>query len=309
MSILISIDSGGQLKELNSNPFVNEVDELKDYIRKNPAILGDNITIVAQELDIRSEKRLDILALEEYSTDMAKPVVVELKNEEADTDSLLQVLGYADWVLTSPDSVKYWADRLKYKVKKIDDSRVKVIIVAPAFRKELLELSSYIADSIDFGFLEFQRFSDASGDLLVLDWKAPTMPPKSITRAQQDWNWEKYESELEIDPKNIEIGKHLYDGLVQLNDTKEWGLSPIFRKYYIPFKSSWRIVVSIEYFSKFCYLSVQLPKSPEELGLPSINPDLEKYEKQYRKYSFKVTSTDINVADFSDYIEKALKSL
>ena len=133
--------------------------------------------------------------------------------------------------------------------------------------------------------------------------------PSDLTRAQQDWNWEKYESELEIDPKNIEIGKHLYDGLVQLNDTKEWGLSPIFRKYYIPFKSSWRIVVSIEYFSKFCYLSVQLPKSPEELGLPSINPDLEKYEKQYRKYSFKVTSTDINVADFSDYIEKALKSL
>lgn len=306
---LIRIDKGGKLKQLEPAPFDNEVDDLKSYIIKNPAILGENITIIAKELDIKSEKRLDILALEEYSQDMAKPVVVELKNAEADTDSLLQVLGYAAWVLTSPDSVKYWADQLKYKVKNIDDDRVKVIIVAPAFKKELLELSSYITDSIEFGFLEFQRFSDTSGDLLVLDWKAPIMPPKSITRAQQDWNWEKYESELNIDTKNIEIGKHLYDGLVKLNDSKEWGLSPIFRKYYIPFKSSWRNVASIDYNTKFCWLSVQLPKSPEELGLPAINPDLEEYEEQYRKYSFKVTSTDINVADFSAYIEKALELL
>ena len=310
MSRLIRIDQGGKLKQLEPAPFDNEVDELKSYIIKNPAVLGDNITIIAKELEIRSiSKRLDILALEEFSKDIAKPVVVELKNDEADTFSLLQVLGYASWVLNSPDSVYLHASRLKYKVKEIDNSSVKVIIVAPAFKKELRELSRYITDSIEFGFLEFQRFADTNGDLLVLDWKAHIMTPVSITRAQQDWNWEKYESELDINPQNIEIGKHLYNGLVQLNDRKEWGLSPVFRKYYIPFKYSWRNVVLIEYNAKFCWLTVKLPKSPKELGLHTINPDLEEYEKKYKQYSFKVTTTDINIADFSDYIEKALELL
>lgn len=309
MTKLYRIDSQGNIQQLEPAYFANEVDELQTYIKKNPTILGDNVTIIADQLETRSGKRLDFLALEEVSEGVVRPAIVELKNVEADTDALLQVLRYADWALSNTDSVLLHATKSKAKVKELDNSSVKVIIVAPAIKSELLELSNYIVSSIDFGFLEFGRFKDAAGDLVVLDWKTPVVSPSSVTVAQQEWDWEKYERELKIKSDRISIGKHLFDGLVRLNSEKEWGLNPIFRKYYIPFKKSGYNIVEIELYTKQCYLAIRLPKPPKELGLPEILPECEQnYSEEYRRYSFQITNTKVVVADLSDYIDKALLS-
>jgi len=309
MTNLVRIDSQGNIQQIESAHFANEVDELQSYIRKNPSVLGNNIIIIAEQLNTGSGQQLDMLALEEVREGVFRPVIVELKNVEADTDALLQVLRYANWALSNTDSVRLYAERSKIKAKEMDNS-VKVIIVAPAVKGELLELSNYIAKGIDFGFLEFGRFRDASGDILVLDWKAPVVPPGSITVVQQEWDWGKYETELKISSDRIRIGKYLYDSLVRLNSEKEWGLTPVFRKYYVPFKKSGYNIVEIDLYSKPCYLGVQLPKPPKELGLPEIYPEIEQhYSKDYRRYWVRITSTNIEVADFSEHIEKALTSI
>lgn len=307
MSNLVRIDTNGNIQRLESVHFANEVDELQSYVRKNPTILGDNIIIVAEQLDTGSGKRLDMLALEEIREGVVRPVVVELKNVEADTDALLQVLRYANWALSNTDSVRLYKEKSRAKSKEMDNSSVKVIIAAPAVKGELLELSNYVVGSIDFGFLEFGRFRDAAGDILSLNWKTPVVQPGSITVVQQEWNWEKYETELKISSDRIMIAKHLYDGLVRLNSEKEWGLTPIFRKYYVPFKKYGYNIVEIDLYSKPCYLGVQLPKPPKELGLPEIYPEFEQhYNGDYRRYWFRITNTNIEMADFSEHIEKAL---
>lgn len=310
MSNLIRIDSQGKVKELQHAPFADEVDELQSYIRKNPAILGDNITIIAEQLDTGSKKRLDMLALEEVAEGVVRPAIVELKNVEADTDALLQVLRYANWALTNTDSVRLRAGQSRAKFQELDNSSVKVILVAPAVRDELLELSSYVVPTIDFGFLSFGRFKDSSGDLLVLDWKTPIVPRESITAVQQPWDWEKYERELKISRERIRLGRHLFDGLIGLNSDRGWALTPVFRKFYVTFKKSGYNVVLIEYWQKPCWLTVRLLKRPEELELAEIHPELKQYyDENYRRYTFKIESTSIDVADFSQYIEKALESV
>jgi len=132
----------------------------------------------------------------------------------------------------------------------------------------------------------------------------------SITIVQQEWNWEKYETELKISSDRIMIAKHLYDGLVRLNSEKGWGLTPIFRKYYVPFKKSGYNIVEIDVYSRPCYLGVQLPKPPKELGLQEIYAEFEQhYSADYRRYWFRIANTNIEMADLSEHIEKALELL
>ena len=310
MSYIVKIDTQGTIQKLEPVHFANEVDELQAYIRNNPTILGDNISIIAEQLDTGSGKKLDMLALEEIRNGVVRPVVVELKNVDADTDALLQVLRYANWALSSTDSVRLYKEKSKVKSKEMDNSSVKVIIVAPAVKGELLELSNYIVNSIDFGFLEFRRFKDTDGDILSLDWKTPVAPSGSITYVQREWNWTTYETELKISADRIQIGKYLFDGLERLNSEKGWGLTPVFRKYYVAFKKSGYNIVEIDLYSKPCYLGIQLSKPPKELELPEIYPEFEQhYSGDYRRYWFRITNTDIEIADFSEHIEKALKLL
>ncbi len=310
MAHIIRVDSEGNIQQLESVRFANEVDELQTYIRRNPKILGDNISIIAEQLDTGTSKKLDILAIEEVMEGVVRPVVVELKNVEADTDVFLQVLRYAGWALSNIDSVRYYKEKSSAKSKEMDSSSVKVIIVAPAFKDELLELSNYVVESIDFAFLEFGRFKDTAGDILSLDWKMPVLPSSSVTYVQQEWNWTKYKEELKIGAGRIEIGKHLYDGLEILNSEKEWGLTPVFRKYYVAFKLSGYNILEIDMYTKLTYLTIRLPKLPKELGLSEIHPELEQdHSEEYSRYSFNVVDNKLEVADFIDYIEKAISLL
>jgi hypothetical protein len=310
MATLLRIDSTGTPHQLIPKEFQNEVDDLQRYIVKNPAVVGEKIEIVAEQLDTGSGKRLDILALERVSTDQVRPVVVELKNVEADTDALLQVLKYADWVLGHIDSVKLHAEKKGIKYKELDNTSVKVSVVAPIIRSDLLELGGYIGKNIDFEFVQFQRFQDEHGDLILIDRRVPMSSPTSITTAQEEWDWNRFENKLKINKDRLKVGQYLYDALIQINNDNNWGLTPVFRKYYIPFKKSGYNIFEIDLYSKVCALGIQLSKSPKKLGLPPIYPDIEQgYSAEYNRYWFHFPNTDIETEKLAIYIEKAIELL
>ena len=174
----------------------------------------------------------------------------------------------------------------------------------------MVELGGYIGKNIDFEFVQFERFQDNQGDLLLLERKIPSTTPTSITTVQEEWNWERFEKELKINKERLRIGKYLYDSLMKLNDEHDWGMTPIFRKYYIPFKKAGWNILEIDLYSRNCHLAIQLPKAPEELGIPKIYPDLEQeYNPDYHRYYFSITDTDLDPSGFIEYIEKALKEL
>jgi len=309
MRDFIRIDTEGAIQPLQLEPFADGVNELRNYISENPAMLGGNVVTIVNQLDIGIGKPLDILALEEISEGIARPVIVEIKDVQADTSALLQVMRYVTWVLNHTDSVRNHAGQSKTKFKDIDNSSIKVIIVSPDIKDELVELSNYVISDIVFRFLEYKHFKDAAGSLLVLDWKTPTVPSGLIPTAQKEWDWDKYQSDLKISSERIFIAKHLFDRLVRLNSEKEWGLAPVFRKLYIPFKKSGNYVVQIEIGTKPC-LVIGLPQKPKELGLPEIHPELEQdYDDKYSQYWFQINDTSIDVTDFSEYIEKAIEML
>lgn len=309
MSKFIRVDAEGNVQQLQPELFTAEEDNFEDYVQKNPAILGENIFIIASKIDTGQGKRLDILAVEEVSEGIAQPVIVELTTIEANTDIMLQVLRNANWALANSDSVKNYAAQSKAKFKDIDCSSIKVIILAPGITEELLEFSNYVTGNISIRFLEFKRFKDDAGDLLVLDWKTPATPSGLISAAKKEWDWNKYEIDLNINPDRIKIAKYIFNSLVILNSEMGWGLNPTFRKSYIPFKKAGRTILQIELWTKPC-LVINLPKKPRELGLSEIYPDIEQsYDDKYSQYWFRITDANTDIADFAGYIEKAMGSL
>lgn len=310
MPDVISITSDGSVHRVDEKPFQDEVTELQDYIKRNPEILGSNVSMIADQLDTGLGERLDLLAVQENVQGVGTPLIVELKNEPAGKDVLLQVLRYAKWVLANPDSIRLYAKEAGLEGIEIDDSNVRIVVVAPRIYDELLELSAYIAESIDFDFLELSRFEHGDEDLVVVEHRVALPSDATATRVRQEWNWDKYRTQLGISEKRIAIGQHLFQQLTSLNESRDWGLQPVFRKLYIPFKRANRVVVFIDYWpAKPCWLGFRLPAAPEELGLQLVHPELEqKYVPSYQQYEVKIESTDINVADFEPYILKALES-
>lgn len=310
MATLLRIDSAGVPHQLIPKEFQNEVDDLQHYIVKNPAVVGDKIEIVAEQLDTGSSKRLDLLALERVSADQVRPVVIELKNVEADTDALLQVLKYADWVLGHIDSVKLHAEKKGIKYKELDNTSVKVSVVAPTIRSDLVELGGYIGKNIDFEFVQFQRFQDEHGDLILIDRRVPMTSPSSITTAQEEWDWTRFEKELKINKDRLRVGRFLYDTLLGLNDNNDWGLTPVFRKYYIAFKKAGYNIFEIDLYSKVCGLGIQFQQNPQELELPRILPEIEQvYSEDYHRYWFHFPNANVETGPVGTYIEKAIELL
>lgn len=309
MSKFIRVDSDGNVQQLKPELFSGGGGDFQAYIKKNPTILGENISIIASQVETGQGKRLDILAMEEISEGIARPVIIDIKSSEATTDALLQLLRNANWVLTNTELVNDYAENSKTKFKDIDETNIKAIIVAPGIKEDLIELSAYIIGNISFGFLEFKRFKDDVGDLLVLDWKDSAALSGLTLEKDREWDWKRYESELKINPERIKTAKYIFESLVKLNSERGWGLTPVFRKAYIPFKKSGNNVVQIELWTKPC-LVIKLPKKPKDLGLSEVHPDLEQsYDDKYLQYWFRITSSSVDIEEFSEYIEKALQLL
>ncbi|MCX6013907.1 MAG: hypothetical protein NTV30_11025, partial [Chloroflexi bacterium] len=250
--------------------------------------------------------KMGILALEEVSEGIARPVIIEVKNDEADTGTLALMLRDANWSFVNSELLKKYADEAKTKYKDVDISTIKLVLVAPRIKEELLEVSNYVDKNIAFGFLEVKRFKDNSGELLILDWVAPSVPAGLVAVTRPEWDWQKYDTELRITSDKIEIAKNLYDNLCRLNNEKAWGLTPVFRKSYIVFKKAGNNVIQIELWTKPC-LVIRLLQKPTELGLPQIHKEIEQgYDDKFYQYWFRITNPALDINEFVAYIEKAI---
>lgn len=126
---------------LEPAPFTDEVDDMGDFVKEYPGVLGEDVRIVSRELEHGPDgRRLDFLV---YDIEFDQPGIVELKKEQADEKVLLQTLRYADWLLNNPDTIRYQISRqnLGINADEVDVERIKIFIVAPKIATAVVELS------------------------------------------------------------------------------------------------------------------------------------------------------------------------
>jgi hypothetical protein len=243
---LYRIKSDGEILEIKKAPFSYEPKEFEDFVMKNEGILG-NVALLNRQITIPDGKRIDLWGLDTLDL---RPVIIELKKSRTGIDVIPQILPYYNFVKSNPDALKFRAssdERFmeKLKVLEVDRDKLstglegdpKVIIIAPAFTKELLDVVGYI--KFDVELVEISRYITSEGEFLVTINKPlieTTLPP--IVRVMEDWNWEKYQN-VGISKRKIEIAKGLKESIDNLISKEKIDLNPIFRKLYIPYQSGW----------------------------------------------------------------------
>ncbi len=235
MAQIFRIAGKGDITPVAHKPFINEVGDLEDFIKRSPEVLGEGVKVFAEQVDTGTSGRIDLLAVE-LTPGGGQLLLVELKAEPANVAALLQVLRYASWTLANPDSVRLLLERAKIGSEQIE-LRPKLVIVAPVIESELAELAQYIS-GFEFDLVEIERFADGADELLIVNRRAQEILAISPVRAQEEWNWEKFESSPTVgwSKENVATGQALFDKLLDVCQTEQLSLEPRFRKNYVPFQ-------------------------------------------------------------------------
>jgi hypothetical protein len=154
--------------------------DIQEWIDNTPAILGEELLIIAKELALPSGKRLDLLAVDKQGA----LVVIELKRDDSGSDVEWQAIKYASYCSSfSQDEVyKHFAG---YLGTDDDDSQVKIeefincepeelnqkqriILVAKEFHSDVISAVLWLRESeIDIECIRLTPHLDNEGTLFI----------------------------------------------------------------------------------------------------------------------------------------------
>ena len=294
----------GTTKNIPVKEFPSERD-FEEYVFKNQDLLGDIIIIYRQ---IRSGTRQgipDMLGVDQDSN----ICLIEMKNVQVSEDVLPQVLGYAVWAETNPDSIKaIWLES-KNKPEDInidwDSIQIRIIIIAPSFNPNVLRMSSKINYAVDL--IQIQRFSDDQDEFILVETLEDTSHKKvGITKPMGDWTWEYYE-ENHGKEATTEFKKAV-DALAAFVQEQKWNLTYNLNKYYTGFKLGYKIVYSVQWDSTQKW-SLKL-KIPEEAAKNYKGQKwaYQRYDKSFNDAIFRTLSGNYeNIDELKDLLILAYK--
>jgi hypothetical protein len=243
MAELYRIKKDGEIIEVKKASFSDEPRELEDFVMKNERIFG-NVAILNHQISTPDGNRIDIWGLD--TLDM-RPVIIELKNTATGIEIIPQILPYYNFVKSNPDTLKFNAlsDKKfmeKLKALEFDENKLsqglegdpKVILIAPVFNKELLDVVAYIRFSIEL--IEISRYKTEDDFLVTINKPQITTTTPVTVRVMEEWDWQKYKTEG-ISEKKINIAQGLKEKLDEILKREKIELQSIFRKLYIPYQS------------------------------------------------------------------------
>ena len=249
---LYKINIQRQIGKIENYPFPDEPNEFEDFIMKNEKLLGD-VALINEQVKIPNDGIMDIWGVDLVDL---RPIIVELKNVKTGLEIIPQILPYYKFVKSHPDTLKHKAslnegfmhriENMGKNRKQIDEGLEedpKVILVAPGFKRELMDAVDYF--NIEIELVEVSRYKTESDVIVAMNRpeSEPSVAGKVTTR--QEWNWDKFVEEG-IAQKKIAIAKEIKDRLDKIVQDEKIDLVPIFRKLYVPYKHGRNIIFWVD---------------------------------------------------------------
>ncbi len=278
--------SGRVTKNLVSKIFDSE-SAFEKYVFNNQDLLGD-IIILYRQIRTGSKQGIpDMLGVDQD----ANICIIEMKNSQVSEDILPQVLGYAMWAETNPDSVKaIWLES-KDKPDDIqidwDSIQIRVLVIAPSFRPNVLKMTSKIGYPVDL--IQIQRFSfDEEEFILVETLEDLTTQRPKVTTANQEWTWEYYEENHGKEPTRE--FKKLVEALDRFANEKGWNLPYNLNKYYTGFKFGNKVVFDVGWSGITTWqLRIKIPKEMAE-NFKGSHWEFQRYDTPFNNALFRSKS-------------------
>jgi hypothetical protein len=231
-----------ETKNLLSTPFKTEEDFEKE-IFNTQEILEDIFLIKRQ---IRGGNKTGIPDIVGIDND-GNICIIEMKNVKVDATIIPQVLQYAFWAETNPDSIKSLWLECENKPDDLsiswDSFQVRILIVAPSILRSTLEIVEKINYPVDL--IEVKRWVEGNNSLYLVN-KLETEKPSSrirMTSGLQAYDDEFYEKQYNK-KSAIEFIKYARE-LEKYVAEKGWNLELKFNKHYCGFKAGYQIVLRV----------------------------------------------------------------
>ncbi|HOM66989.1 MAG: hypothetical protein BWX85_01260 [Chloroflexi bacterium ADurb.Bin120] len=268
----------------------------------------DDVIILYRQIRTGSKQDIpDMLGVDQD----ANVCIIEMKNNEVSEDILPQVLGYAMWAETNPDSIKaIWLES-KNKPDDIqidwDSIQVRVIVIAPSFKSNVLKMTSKIGYPVDL--VQIQRFIFETDEFVLVETIEDSFSRKpGVTTTLQDWTWEYY---YENHSKEAtDQFKKTVEALDAFAKEKGWNLPYNLNKYYTGFKFTNKVVFDV------CWSGISTwdlrIKIPEEIAANFIGEkwNYQRYDSQFKQAYFRTKSGKFEeLREMDDFLVLAYKRI
>jgi len=199
--------------------------------------------------------------------------IIEMKNSLVDASIIPQVLGYALWAETNPDSIKsLWleCDNTPENISiDWDNLQVRILVIAPQILPSTLDLVDKINYPVDL--IEVTRWLEADNEFLLINKLEPERKKKiKPIGGIVPGEWDKKYKEL-YNPQSVEYFMQYAEELDEYVRSKGWDLDLKYNRYYCVFKAGffnafgiyWIGSKSFGYFFKVSKQDVRKTKVPE----------------------------------------------
>ncbi|MBN2379706.1 hypothetical protein JXM67_07890 [candidate division WOR-3 bacterium] len=292
-----------ETKNLLSTPFKSE-EEFEKIVFETPEILEDIFLIKRQ---VRGGKKPGIPDIVGIDND-GNVCIIEMKNVTVDPSIISQVLEYAFWAETNPDSIKTLWLECEDKPEEIniswDGFQVRIIVIAPGIKRSTLSIVERINYQVDL--IEIRRWMHDDDQLLLVDKLEPEM---KRGRTSPVSGLQSYDREYYLHEFNKESAKAFVKYVEEVNSLakrKGWNLELKYNKYYCGFKAGFFNAFGIKWIGTKTF-AFFFKLSQEEAR--RVNIQMTRYESQWKEAVYYIEPSKTKTGDFLQLFELSYRKL
>jgi len=291
-----------RVKSLLAKPFKTE-EEFEKLIFATPEILEDIFLIKRQVRGGNKSGIPDIVGIDNDGN----VCIVEMKNVTVDASIIPQVLQYAFWAETNPDSIKSLWLECENKPDDLtiswDNFQVRIIVIAPSILRSTLDIVNKINYPVDL--IEVKRWVEEDNQLLLVNKLEEELrrPSKPVTGLQV------YDAEFykkQYNKKSAEEFLKYVKTVEKLIKEKGWALETKYNKHYCGFKAGFFNAFGIKWIGSktFAFFFKLGKEEAEQIPIP-----MTKYETQWKEAVYYIEPGKTKTKDFLPLFEMAYKKL
>ncbi len=290
-------------RSLLSTPFKTE-DEFERIIFETPEILEDIFLLKRQVRGGNKAGIPDIIGIDKDGN----ICIVEMKNVTVDASIIPQVLQYAFWAESNPDSIKSLWLECENKPDDIemswDSFQVRIIVIAPKILPSTLDIVDKINYPVDL--IEANRWVEADNQLLFVK---KLEPEEKRSRPNTVKGLEIYDEEFYKKEYNKESAKYFLKYLSEVEELikkNDWALETKLNKHYCGFKAGFFNAFGVKWVGSktFAFFFKLHENDVTDFEIP-----MTRYEKQWKEAIFYIDPIKTKTNDYFKLFEKSYKKL
>ncbi|MFA5404740.1 MAG: hypothetical protein WC358_07380 [Ignavibacteria bacterium] len=295
--------SNSKPRILNEIPFKTE-EEFERIVFDSKDFLPDIITLKRQ---IRGGRKSGIPDIIGINTD-GDVCIIEMKNETVEPKIISQVLEYAIWAETNPDSIRVLWQDLKDAPEDIeidwDNLEIRILVIAPKITQAAVDLSQKIGYNVDF--IEINRWIHNGNQFYLLkkiekESKQPKI--KSVHGKPV------YDDKYYMKNRNIESAKNFIKYSKEISKivkNNKWDLETKYNREYCGYKFGFFNAFGINWLgTKSFAIFVKITEKEAK----SFKIQMTKYDNTWKQAIYKIEPGKTNISDFIIILKFAYEKL